>query len=109
MLTWIFGHPLPFACTTNLAETLAPHRAAIPVLGDLLAHERRPGRRDLPLDLGPRTAARPRPPPPLTPGDCALASHKAVVPGVTDARELLGLLQDEVAAKPGGGLGRLGF
>ncbi len=102
MLTWMEAHPLPFACTTNLAERLDP--ASLRRFGLRLTF--------LPLDEGQRAACFRRffgvEPPRglaaldlLTPGDFASVARRARLLGIAGAEALLSELAREQAARPG--------
>ncbi|WP_051521166.1 AAA family ATPase [Rubellimicrobium mesophilum] len=110
MLTWMEDHPLPFACTTNLADRLDPaslrrftfkvgfrplepaqsraaflHFFGVPAPVGLAA-----------LDL-------------LTPGDYVAAHRRASLMGLTDPERIVAELAREQAAKPGAGSEPVGF
>ena len=109
MLTWMESHPLPFACTTNLADRLDPAtRRRFTVNAEI-----RP--------LGPpqlRIAFRKffgsEPPAGLfdleclTPGDMAAVSRRCDLLGEQDRDAILGALREESRAKNSGGV-RPGF
>ena len=102
MLTWMESHPLPFACTTNLAETLdaaSLRRFTFKVkLGYLTPEQAEQAFRFF-FDLEPPaglSGIRI-----LTPGDFAVVRRKAEIRGrLDDARALVGMLQRECDAKP---------
>ena len=101
MLTWMENHPLPFACTTNLADQLDPATA-----------RRFSLRIDfLPLSLPQRKACFLRffkmAPPvglqvldQLTPGDFAVVTKRSKLLGITEPEALLSELRREQASKP---------
>lgn len=110
MLTWMERHPYPFACTTNLMDSLDPatlRRFLFKV-------------RFLPMSPAQageafRRAFGAAPPvaldeiEPLTPGDFALVARKARVLGEHNPDALAAMLAAEVAAKPGANARRIGF
>ncbi|MFC2969480.1 AAA family ATPase [Acidimangrovimonas pyrenivorans] len=109
MLTWMESHPLPFACTTNLAARLDPAtlrrftlRAELRPLGGARltrAFETwfaRPAPEDLLAIEG------------LTPGDFSVVARRLVLLGPRGAEDLVELLREEVRAK-GMKASRVGF
>jgi SpoVK/Ycf46/Vps4 family AAA+-type ATPase len=110
MLTWMERHPYPFACTTNLMDSLDPATLRrflfkVRFLPMTAAQAREAFRRafgvEAPREVGELS--------PLTPADFAVAARKAKVLGVRDVVGCVTLLTEEVAAKPGARLGRIGF
>jgi len=107
MLTWMENHPFPFAATSNHAARIDPaasRRFLFKVRFDAMtttqaetAFIRFFGIKSLESAMKLRL----RKVSPLTPADFALVARKAVLLGVTDPWEKLGLLTAEVAAKPG--------
>ncbi|PKP68522.1 MAG: AAA family ATPase [Alphaproteobacteria bacterium HGW-Alphaproteobacteria-4] len=104
MLTWMESHPLPFACTTNLADQLDPATA------------RRFSLRIgfLPLGIAQRQACFRRffqanPPEglctldQLTPGDFAVVAKRSTLLGITAPEAILAELRREQASKPNTG------
>lgn len=102
MLTWMESHPLPFACTTNLGESLDPaslRRFTFkPKLGYLSTEQAEQAFRFF-FELDPPAAlARMRI---LTPGDFAVVRRNAGIRGrLDDADVLVRMLQEECDAKP---------
>ncbi len=103
MLTWMEGHPLPFACTTNLMERLDPaslRRFTFKVRLDFLGPAQ--ARRAFALYFEtepPRDLDRLRT---LTPGDFAAVRRKAELLGALgDGGALVKMLGQECALKPG--------
>lgn len=102
MLTWMESHPLPFACTTNLGESLDPaslRRFTFkPKLGYLSTEQAEQAFRfffelDPPAEL-----ARMRI---LTPGDFTVVRRNAGIRGrLGNADVLVRMLQEECDAKP---------
>ena len=103
MLTWMEGHPLPFACTTNFGERLDPatlRRFTFKIALDYLSPEQ--ARTAFHLYFGIEA-------PPalgglatLTPGDFAVVRRKAEVLGCLEEPWVLAdLLRAECKAKPG--------
>ncbi len=104
MLTWMERHPYPFACTTNLMDSLDPatlRRFLFKV-------------RFLPMspaqarDAFHRTFAHEAPASldglaPLTPGDFAVVARRAQILRACGPAALVEMLAAEVAAKPGAG------
>jgi len=110
MLTWMENHPLPFACTTNLMETLDPA-----VLRRFLFKVRfMPMRADqaeaaFERIFGMRAPAALSGVSPLTPADFSVALRKARLLAEKSADALFDLLRQEVAIKPGAAKVRIGF
>ena len=110
MLTWMEAHPLPFACTTNLMDSLDPATLRrflfkvrfLPMTAEQArdAFQRAFGV-PAPVDLADLS--------PLAPADFAVAARKARVLGLDAPDELVELLRQEVALKPGAMVGRIGF
>ncbi len=109
MLTWMENHPLPFACTTNLADLLDPAtRRRFTINAELRPLSA--------LQLG--TAFRKffgaEPPAALfdltglTPGDLAATSRRCRLLGEHDIGAILAALTDEAQTKENGGI-RVGF
>lgn len=110
MLTWMERHPQPFACTTNALDAIDP--AALrrfifkvkflamdaPAIEDMFA-----ARFDAVAPQRVRLLTN------LTPGDFAVVARKAEVFAERDANRLADWLFEEAAAKPEGGLRRIGF
>ena len=110
MLTWMERHPYPFACTTNLMESLDPAALRrflfkVRFLPMTPAQAREAFRRafgtEAPAELDRLDL--------LTPGDFAVVARKVRVLGECNPRETAAMLAGEVAAKPGAGRGRIGF
>ena len=102
MLTWMEQHPLPFACTTNLPDSLDPaslRRFLIKLrLQWLTTAQARLAFRnffaaDAPQDLDALQT--------LTPADFALVKRRAVVTGEDDPVGLLNLLAAECEGRDG--------
>jgi hypothetical protein len=110
MLTWMESHPLPFACTTNLAERLdraSLRRFLIKLRFDWLTEAQ--ARRAFQLFLGLPAPAELDALRTLTPADFALVRRRAAMRADTpDLRMLLQLLKVECAGRVGG-RGPLGF
>jgi transitional endoplasmic reticulum ATPase len=107
MLTWMENHPLPFACTTNLASELDPaslRRFALKLEFIALSDER--ARLAFERFFG-QTAPR-RLPDGLTPGDFATVRRKATLIGGNDPHQLVTWLEEEMAMK-GGRVHPIGF
>jgi SpoVK/Ycf46/Vps4 family AAA+-type ATPase len=110
LLTWMERHPYPFACTTNLMETLDPATLRrflfkikfLPMRPD---QAREAFRRSFGLEAPRGLEALEG----LAPGDFALVARKARVLGLREAAELLAMLEAELAAKAGGVRRRIGF
>lgn len=105
MLTWMEGHPLPFACTTNLPDRLdraSLRRFLVKVRFDWLtvAQSRLAFRRffDQPPPLA-LDALRT-----LTPADFSLGRRRAAVAGTAEAEALVRLLAAECVGRIGGRL-----
>lgn len=102
ILTWMESHPLPFACSTNLAEALDPaslRRFVFKVkLGYLSAEQAEQAFRFFFKLDPPPELARMRI---LTPGDFAVVRREARFRGrLGDADALVRMLQEECDAKP---------
>lgn len=103
MLTWMESHPMPFACTTNLGETLDSAALRRFLFKVTLGYLRPPAAASAfraffnlepPLALGALTN--------LTPGDFELVQRKATMLGqLKDADTLTTMLTAECKAKPG--------
>jgi len=103
MLTWMEGHALPFACTTNLMERVDEAALRRFTFKLRLRHLAPPQARhafrhffgmDAPATLDGLSV--------LTPGDFATVRSRARFLGVAaDAEALLALLREECALKPG--------
>ncbi len=119
MLVAMESHPLPFACTTNAFDALDPATLRRflfkvgfrPMTADQIATAfRRIFAVEPPRDLlavqPPRDLLAVQQ---LTPGDFALVARKAKVFCESDPTRLAGWLIEEVAAKIGGRLTRIGF
>ena len=110
MLTWMESHPLPFACTTNLADRLDPatlRRFVFKIELDYLSPEQAAiaFRRYFGLAAPAPLAALAT----LTPGDFAVVRRKAEVLGqLDDPQALTAMLRAECDAKRGG-TGGIGF
>ena len=100
MLTWMESHPLPFACTTNLAARLDPatrRRFTLPITLQpldpprLVAAYRALFAADPPAGLDQIAG--------LTPGDLVTARRRLSLLGVTDPAGILADLRAESAAK----------
>lgn len=109
MLTWMESHPLPFACTTNLAHRLDPAtRRRFTINAEI-----RPlaGRQ---LGIAFEAFFGSKPPAGLfdleglTPGDMAAVSRRCDLLGEKDGNAILDALRDEAYAKNNGGI-RPGF
>jgi SpoVK/Ycf46/Vps4 family AAA+-type ATPase len=97
MLTWMESHPLPFACTTNIADTLdraSLRRFTFKVKFSYLNYSQATYafeyffgiQKMIKLDY-------------LTPADFVLAKQKADILNITKAEELYELLSREMEAK----------
>ena len=101
MLTWMESHPLPFACTTNLADHLDPathRRLLFKIVLDYLTPEQvaRAFRRFFAHEPLPQLASLAT----LTPGDFAVVYRKAEVLGqLEDPQALTAMLRTECDAK----------
>ena len=110
MLTWMESHPLPFACTTNLADHLDPatlRRFVFKITLDYLAPEQAAAafRRYFGLAAPAPVAALAT----LTPGDFSVVRRKAEVLGqLEDPQALAAMLRAECDAKREGA-GGIGF
>ena len=110
MLTWMESHPLPFACTTNLADHLDPatlRRFVFKITLDYLAPEQAAAafRRYFGLAAPAPVAALAT----LTPGDFSVVRRKAEVLGqLEDPQALAAMLRAECDAKREG-TGDIGF
>lgn len=110
MLTHMEAAQHPFACTTNLMESLDPAT----LRRFLFKVEFRPmnaeqAARAFETQFGHPAPAGLRELSPLAPGDFSVVARKAAVLGVRDQAELLELLTAEVAVKPQAGRARIGF
>ena len=111
MLTWMEVHPMPFVCTTNLANRLDPatlrrfvFKATLSFLASssAVAAFRRFFELEPPAGLDTLHT--------LTPGDFAVVRRRAQVLGIADdPDELLAMLKAECRAKPGGSSRTVGF
>jgi SpoVK/Ycf46/Vps4 family AAA+-type ATPase len=110
MLTWMESHPLPFACTTNLAERLdraSLRRFLVKLRFDWLTEAQ--ARRAFRLFFGLAAPAELDALRTLTPADFALVRRRASMRADTpDTPTLLRLLRAECAGRVGG-RGPLGF
>jgi transitional endoplasmic reticulum ATPase len=110
MLTWMESHPLPFACTTNLAERLddaCQRRFLYKLRFDFLTAAQ--GRRAFERFFGVAAPAGLAALRTLTPADFSLVARRAALSGgITDPEELLRLLASECAGRSGG-RGPIGF
>ena len=110
MLTWMENHPLPFACTTNLADRLDPatlRRFVFKIALDYLTPEQAATafRRYFGLAAPAPLASLAT----LTPGDFAVVRRKAEVLGqLEDPQALIAMLRAECDAKREGTRG-IGF
>ncbi|MEO8812024.1 MAG: ATP-binding protein [Caulobacteraceae bacterium] len=110
MLTGMERHPWPFACTTNLMDSLDPATARrflfkvrfLPMTAD---QAREAFRRSFGVEAAGGLAAVDG----LTPGDFALVMRKAKLLGERGPTALAAMLAQEAAAKPGAGRRRIGF
>jgi transitional endoplasmic reticulum ATPase len=110
MLAWLERHPYPVACTTNLMESLDPATLRrflfkIRFLPMTATQASEAFRRSFGGEPPTGTADLN----PLTPGDFAVVTRKARLLGEHCPDALAALLAQEVAAKPGARLGRVGF
>ncbi|TXN82696.1 AAA family ATPase [Methylobacterium sp. WL8] len=110
MLTHMEAAQHPFACTTNLMESLDPAT----LRRFLFKVEFRPMTADQARHAFETRFGDPAPAglsdlEPLAPGDFAVVARKASVLGVADPAGLLALLSAEVAVKPQAGRARIGF
>jgi SpoVK/Ycf46/Vps4 family AAA+-type ATPase len=97
MLTWMESHPCPFACTTNLMESLDPaslRRFTFKIKFDFMtSHQARLAFKhffgcDYPLEIKG-----------LTPGDFAIVLKKVKTLGITEASIIADYLRQEVDLK----------
>ena len=102
MLTWMEIHPLPFVCTTNLAERLDPatqRRFTFRIKFDWLSPAQLPWAWSAHFgdetDMPPALLALDR----LTPGDFANVARRMRALGVEDPTAILAELSDEADAK----------
>lgn len=110
MLSWMEQHRFPFACTTNLVESLDPATMRrflfkvrfMPMTPD---QSREAFRRTFGI-AAPSAVADLNA---LTPGDFAVAARKARFLGEQSPEACLELLRQEVAMKPGAVMRRIGF
>jgi hypothetical protein len=110
MLTWMERHPNPFACTTNLMETLDPatlRRFLFKV--QFLPMTKAQAREAFGRAFGVAAPAALGRLENLAPGDFALVARKAQLLDERGAQALTAMLAEEVAAKPGGTQRRIGF
>lgn len=102
MLTWMERHPLPFACTTNLIEKLDPatlRRFVFKISVGYMDTSRANAMFRAWFNLTPPAALSSLQV--LTPGDFAVARHKAEILGqLDDPSALCALLKAECEAKP---------
>ena len=104
MLTWMESHPLPFACTTNLADRLdraSLRRFLVKLRFDFLGagQARQAFRRFFGLSAPAGLEALRT----LTPADFAVVARRAVLHGqITEPEALLRLLTAECAGRSGG-------
>lgn len=109
MLTWMESHPLPFACTTNLADHLDPatrRRFTINAeLRPLSAMQLGIAFRKF-FEVGPPAALFDLEG--LTPGDLAAIARRCCLLGEQDTSAILEALVDEAQTKENGGI-RAGF
>ena len=110
MLTWMERHPYPFACTTNMMESLDPATLRrflfkirfLPMRADQAREAfRRSFGAEAPLGLDRLDN--------LAPGDFALVARKAALLGQRDGSALAMMLAAELEAKPDGRRRRIGF
>lgn len=110
MLTWMERHPYPFACTTNAFAALDPaamRRFLFKVKflamtpAQIAAAFRRDFAGEAPAMLRRLDG--------VTPGDFALVARKARTLRENDVTRIAGWLAEEVAAKPGAQVMRMGF
>ncbi|MFG1404375.1 AAA family ATPase [Xanthobacter sediminis] len=110
MLTWMERHPLPFACTTNFADSLDPATSRrflfkvrfLPMeWWQIQLAFRRFFSREAPACLAREDR--------LVAGDFAVVAGKAMVLGLSDPVSLAEELLAEVAAKPEGRARAIGF
>lgn len=100
MLTWMERHPLPFVCTTNMAErmdTAVPRRFTLKLRFDALD----PARADLAFRRILGAVSPGALPDGLTPGDFALVRRKAELLAEERPAVLAQWLGEELAAKTG--------
>ncbi len=110
MLTWMERHPYPFACTTNLMESLDPATLRrflfkirfLPLRPDQACET---FRRSFGVEAPRALATLDN----LAPGDFAVVARKAALLGVSDPPTLTRMLEDELATKAGGIKRRIGF
>jgi len=102
MLTWMESHPLPFACTTNLATRLDPaslrrftFKITLRPLSRAQLGQAFTQFFKLPTPTGLDRLEN------LTPGDFANVQRRAQALGITDEDELLAELEKEALAKTG--------
>ncbi len=110
MLTWMERHPWPFAATTNAMDALDPATLRrflfkVRFLPMTTEQAREAFRRSFGVEA-PAALDRLET---LAPGDFALVARKAALLTERGAGELVAMLAEEVAAKPGGGRRRIGF
>jgi SpoVK/Ycf46/Vps4 family AAA+-type ATPase len=110
MLSWMDQHQYPFACTTNLMDSLDPatmrrflFKVRFMPMTPAQAKEafRRTFGMPAPAAVGELA--------PLAPADFAIVARKARMMGDQSADAVLRLLQQEVSVKSGATLGRIGF
>ncbi|HEY2482446.1 MAG TPA: AAA family ATPase [Caulobacteraceae bacterium] len=110
MLTWMERHPYPFACATNLMDSLDPatlRRFLFKVkFLPMTAEQAREAFRRSFGATAPATLDRLDN---LAPGDFALVARKARLLGEDGEEDLVAMLGEEVALKRGGGRTRIGF
>lgn len=110
MLTWMERHPFPFACTTNLPDSLDPAAARRFVFKvRFLPLGREQVRDAFRRSFGGEAPARLLRAERLTPGDFAVVARRAAVLGEHDPERLTDALLAEEAAKPGGPTRSIGF
>ena len=100
MLTWMESHPLPFACTTNLPETLdraALRRFDLKLKFDYLRPEQ--ARSAFRRFFGMSPPAGQALPEQLTPGDFRVVARRRKLAGAKDAASLVDLLGEECRHK----------
>ena len=110
MLTWMERHPYPFACTTNLMDSLDPatlrrflFKVRFLPMSPAQARDafRRTFAHEAPAGLDGLA--------PLTPGDFAVVARRARILRACGPAALIEMLAAEVAAKPGAGREPIGF
>lgn len=109
MLTWMESHPLPFACTTNMAAQLDPASLRrFTFRANFLPLSREQRMRAFHQFLGALSPDGLSALDQLTPGDFAVVAKRAGLLGIHGPEDLLAELAREQAAKPGA-RGPVGF